>query len=154
MWVVVVESPAKARTVGRFLGRGWRVLACHGHVRDLSAKAGSVKPDEGFAMVYETAGRRAARALGAIRTALGDAEGLILATDPDREGEAIAWQVLGWLREKDALGERPVRRVAFHEITAEGVRARWRGRAAWTWTWCARRRGARSTTWWGTGCRR
>ena len=74
-------------------------------------------------MVYETAGRRAARALGAIRTALGDAEGLILATDPDREGEAIAWQVLGWLREKDALGVRPVRRVAFHEITAEGVRA-------------------------------
>ena len=74
-------------------------------------------------MVYETAGRRAARALGAIRAALGDAEGLILATDPDREGEAIAWQVLGWLREKDALGERPVRRVAFHEITAEGVRA-------------------------------
>ena len=123
MWVVVVESPAKARTVGRFLGRGWRVLACHGHVRDLPAKAGSVKPDEGFAMVYETAGRRAARALGAIRTALGDAEGLILATDPDREGEAIAWQVLGWLREKDALGDKPVERVAFHEITAEGVGA-------------------------------
>ena len=92
MWVVVVESPAKARTVGRFLGRGWRVLACHGHVRDLPAKAGSVKPDDGFAMVYETAGRRAARALGAIRAALGDAEGLILATDPDREGEAIAWR--------------------------------------------------------------
>ena len=94
MRVVVVESPAKARTVGRFLGRGWRVLACHGHVRDLPAKAGSVKPDEGFAMVYGTAGRRAARALGAIRAALGDAEGLILATDPDREGEAIAWQGL------------------------------------------------------------
>ncbi len=80
-------------------------------------------PDEGFAMVYETAGRRAARALGAIRTALGDAEGLVLATDPDREGEAIAWQVLTWLREKDALGGKPVERVAFREITAEGVRA-------------------------------
>ena len=76
MRVVVVESPAKARTVERFLGRGWRVLACHGHVRDLPAKAGSVTPDDGFAMVYETAGRRAARALGAIRAALGDAEGL------------------------------------------------------------------------------
>ena len=123
MRVVVVESPAKARTVERFLGRGWRVLACHGHVRDLPAKPGSVKPDEGFAMVYETAGRRAARALGAIRAALGDAEGLILATDPDREGEAIAWQVLTWLREKDALGDKPVERVAFREITAEGVRA-------------------------------
>ena len=123
MWVVVVESPAKARTVERFLGRGWRVLACHGHVRDLPAKAGSVKPDDGFAMVYEIAGRRAARALGAIRAALGDAKGLILATDPDREGEAIAWQVLTWLREKDALGDKPVERVAFREITAEGVRA-------------------------------
>ena len=99
------------------------MLACHGHVRDLPAKAGSVKPDDGFAMVYETAGRRAARALGAIRAALGDAEGLILATDPDREGEAIAWQVLTWLREKDALGDKPVERVAFREITAEGVRA-------------------------------
>ena len=109
-WLVVVEFPAKARTVGRFLGDGWRVLACHGHARDLPAKAGSVKPDEGFAMVYETAGRRAARALGAIRTALGDAEGLILATDPDREGEAIAWQVLTWLREKDALADKPVGR--------------------------------------------
>ncbi len=74
-------------------------------------------------MVYETAGRRAARALGAIRAALGDAEGLILATDPDRKGEAIAWQVLTWLREKDALGDKPVERVAFREITAEGVRA-------------------------------
>ena len=123
MRVVVVESPAKARTVERFLGRGWRVLACHGHVRDLPAKAGSVKPDDGFAMVYGTAGRRAARALGAIRAALGDAEGLILATDPDREGEAIAWQVLTWLREKDALGDKAVERVAFREITAEGVRA-------------------------------
>ena len=64
MWVVVVESPVKARTVGRVLGRGYRVLACHGHVRDLPAK-----PDEGFALVYETAGKRAARALGAIRAA-------------------------------------------------------------------------------------
>ena len=103
-------------------------------------------------MVYETAGRRAARALGAIRTALGDAEGLVLATDPDREGEAIAWQVLTWLREKDALGGKPVERVAFREITAEGCARRWRGRAAWTWSWCRRsRRAARSTTWWATG---
>ena len=122
MQVVVVESPAKARTVGAYLGRGYRVLACYGLVSDLPAKPGSVRPDEGFAMVYETAGRRAARALGIIRAALVEAEGLVLATDPDREGEAIAWQVLRWLRERDALGDRPVRRVAFHEITREAVR--------------------------------
>ena len=122
MQVVVVESPAKARTLRKHLGGGYRVLACYGHVRDLPAKAGSVKPDEGFAMVYETAGRRAARALGAIRTALANAHGLVLATDPDREGEAIAWQVLTWLQDKDALGDKAVVRVAFHEITAAGVR--------------------------------
>ena len=123
MRLVVVESPAKARTVRKLLGAGYRVLACYGHVSDLPAKAGSVKPDEGFAMVYETGGRRAARALGAIRGALAEADGLVLATDPDREGEAIAWQVLSWLREKDALGDKPVERVAFHEITAPAVRA-------------------------------
>ena len=122
MQVVVVESPAKARTVGAYLGRGYRVLACYGLVSDLPAKPGSVRPDDGFAMVYETAGRRAARALGIIRAALGEAEGLVLATDPDREGEAIASQVLSWLQERDALGDRPVRRVAFHEITREAVR--------------------------------
>ena len=66
--------------------------------------------------------RRAARALGIIRAALVEAEGLVLATDPDREGEAIAWQVLSWLQERDALGDRPVRRVTFHEITREAVR--------------------------------
>ena len=126
MQVVVVESPAKARTVGAYLGRGYRVLACYGLVSDLPAKPGSVRPDDGFAMVYETAGRRAARALGIIRAALVEADGLVLATDPDREGEAIACQVLSWLRERDALGDRPVRRVAFHEITREAM-ARPRG---------------------------
>ena len=90
MRVIVVESPAKAKTVGRYLGRDHRVLACYGHVSDLPAKAGSVRPDEDFAMTYATTGRRAARALGSIRTALAKADGLVLATDPDREGEAIA----------------------------------------------------------------
>ena len=120
--VVVVESPAKARTLARCLGRGYKVLACYGHVSDLPAKAGSVNPDEGFAMRCESAGRRAARALGAIRSALEDADALVLATDPDREGEAIAWQVLEWLREHDALGERAVRRIALHEVTPAAVR--------------------------------
>ena len=121
MQVVVVESPAKAKTVGRYLGGGYRVLATLGHVSDLPAREGSVRPAEGFAMTYAT-GARARRALGRIAAALDGADGLILATDPDREGEAIAWQVLTWLRERDVLGDRPVQRVAFREITPEGVR--------------------------------
>ena len=119
--VVVVESPAKARTIGEYLGDGYRVIATRGHVRDLPAKAGSVKPEDGFATVYET-GKRAARTLGAMAKALRRADTLVLATDPDREGEAIAWQVVSWLRERDALGDRPVHRVAFHEVTRHAVR--------------------------------
>ena len=122
MHVVVVESPTKAKTVQHYLGGDYRVLATWGHVRDLPAKDGSVRPDSGFAMTYAS-GPRARRVLGRIRTALKGADSLILATDPDREGEAIAWQVLTWLRERDAIGERPVRRVAFHEITPAAVRA-------------------------------
>ena len=96
-------------------------MATRGHVRDLPAKAGSVKPEDGFAMVYET-GRGAARTLGAMAKALRRADALVLATDPDREGEAIAWKVLSWLREQDAVGERAVHQVAFHEVTPAGVR--------------------------------
>ena len=121
MEVVVVESPAKAKTLARYLGDGYRVLATYGHVSDLPAKDGSVDPARDFAMVYATP-RRAARAMRAVAAALEDADALVLATDPDREGEAIAWQVLDWLRRKDAIGERPVRRVAFHEITPDAVR--------------------------------
>ena len=119
--VMVVESPVKARTIGGYLGRDYRVIATRGHVRDLPAKAGSVKPEDGFAIVYET-GRRAARTLGALAKALAKAETLVLATDPDREGEAIAWQVLEWLTERDAVGDVPVHRVAFHEVTPAAVR--------------------------------
>ena len=119
--VVVVESPVKARTIGGYLGRDYRVIATRGHVRDLPAKAGSVKPGDGFAIVYET-GRRAARTLGALARALKHAETLVLATDPDREGEAIAWQVLSWLTERDAIGDVPVHRIAFHEVTPAAVR--------------------------------
>ena len=119
--VVVVESPAKARTIGRYLGPDYRAIATRGHVCDLPAKPGSVKPDEGFAMVTET-GRGAARTLGAVARALAGAETLVLATDPDREGEAIAWQVLTWLAERDAIGEKPVHRVAFREVTPAAVR--------------------------------
>ena len=119
--VVVVESPAKARTIGAWLGPSYRVMATRGHVRDLPARAGSVDPGDGFSMVYET-GKRAARTLGAIAKALARADILVLATDPDREGEAIAWQVLSWLAERNAVGERPVFRAVFHEVTPTAVR--------------------------------
>ena len=119
--VMVVESLVKARTIGSYLGREYRVIATRGHVRDLPAKAGSVRPEDGFAIVYET-GRQAARTLAAVAKALERAQTLVLATDPDREGEAIAWQVLSWLAERGAIGEKPVHRVAFHEVTPAAVR--------------------------------
>ena len=122
MDVVVVESPAKAKTLRKHLGGGYGVFATRGHVSDLAAKDGSVDPAQDFAMTY-VANPRAVPALRAVAAALRDADSLVLATDPDREGEAIAWQVLAWLRERGALGDRPVRRVVFHEVTAEAVRA-------------------------------
>jgi len=122
MHVVVVESPAKAKTVRRLLGAGHTVIATRGHVQDLPAKDGSVDPAEGFAIVYAPR-RNAARTLRSIADALDGAETLVLATDPDREGEAIAWQVQTWLEENGALGDTPVRRVVFHEVTKEAVLA-------------------------------
>ena len=94
-------------------------MATRGHVRDLPAKAGSVKPEDGFAMVYET-GRGAARTPGAMAKALANSGTLVLATDPDREGEAIAWQVPSWLRKQDVVGDRAVHQVAVHEVTPAG----------------------------------
>ena len=121
MHVVVVESPAKAKTLRGCLGAGHEVIATRGHVQDLAAKDGSVDPACDFVMVY-AARRGAARVMRKIAVALADAEALVLATDPDREGEAIAWQVLGWLRERGALEGKAVRRVVFHEITPDAVR--------------------------------
>ncbi|MDE0407603.1 MAG: type I DNA topoisomerase [Alphaproteobacteria bacterium] len=121
MQVVVVESPAKAKTVRGYLGAGYEVFATRGTVRDLPAKDGSVDPARDFALKYATR-RAAAPTLGRIAAALKEAEGLVLATDPDREGEAIAWQVLEWLQEKGAARGKAVRRVVFHEVTAEAVR--------------------------------
>ena len=96
--------------------------ATRGHLRDLPSKAGAVDPDDGFAMRYE-AGRRAPRTLGTIARALEGAGGVILAADPDRERDAIAWQVLDWLEERDAIGDRRVKHAAFHEVTEAAVRA-------------------------------
>ena len=122
MHVAVVESPAKARTIRPWLGRGYHVRACYGHVLELPATTGSVDPDDDFAMAYAEAGKRAVRALHAIAAALEKADSLILATESDREGEAIAWEVLTWLHARDAIGGKPVHRVVFHEITADAVR--------------------------------
>ncbi|MBX3531026.1 MAG: type I DNA topoisomerase [Rhizobiaceae bacterium] len=120
MDVVVVESPAKAKTINKYLGRGYKVLASFGHVRDLPAKDGSVRPDEDFAMSWavDTA---SAKRLSDIASAVKDADGLILATDPDREGEAISWHVLEVLRAKRAIKDKPVSRVVFNAITKQAV---------------------------------
>jgi len=120
MKLVVVESPAKAKTINKYLGKDYEVLASYGHVRDLPAKDGSVRPDEDFAMDWEvdTASRKR---LSDIGNALKDADELILATDPDREGEAISWHVLDVLRQKKLVKDKPVSRVVFNAITKNAI---------------------------------
>jgi DNA topoisomerase-1 len=118
--VVVVESPAKAKTINRYLGDGFTVLASFGHVRDLPPKDGSVRPDQDFAMDWE-ADARGDKQVGAIAKALKGAHTLYLATDPDREGEAISWHVRSMLDEKHALRGINVRRITFNEITRSAV---------------------------------
>ncbi len=120
MNVVVVESPAKAKTINKYLGSGYKVLASFGHVRDLPAKDGSVLPDQDFEMSWEVDSASAKRVKD-IADALKDADGLILATDPDREGEAISWHVLDLLKKKKVLGSKPVKRVVFNAITKKAV---------------------------------
>lgn len=120
MKVVVVESPAKAKTIEKYLGPGHTVLASFGHVRDLPAKDGSVEPDKQFEMHYEMSGR-GSESIRAIASALKDADTLILATDPDREGEAISWHVLEALNNRKVVKSKTVRRVVFNEITKTAV---------------------------------
>jgi DNA topoisomerase-1 len=119
MKLVVVESPAKAKTIEKYLGSGYRVLASYGHVRDLPPKDGSVNPDEGFAMEWETYADKT-RQLKAITDEAKKADTLILATDPDREGEAISWHVQEVLRKRKALPA-DVERVTFNAITKSTV---------------------------------
>ncbi len=118
--VVVVESPAKAKTINKYLGGGFTVLASFGHVRDLREKDGSVLPDQDFSMVWE-ADERGQRQISAIAKALKGAHTLYLATDPDREGEAISWHVRAMLEEARALKGITVRRITFNEITKNAV---------------------------------
>jgi DNA topoisomerase-1 len=122
MHVVVVESPAKAKTINKYLGAGYKVLASYGHIRDLPPKDGSVKPDEDFAMDWEL-DAKSSKHVKAIADALKDADNLILATDPDREGEAISWHVLETLKGRKALKGKTVQRVTFNAITKPAVQA-------------------------------
>jgi DNA topoisomerase-1 len=118
--VVVVESPAKAKTINKYLGSDFTVLASFGHVRDLPAKDGSVRPDEDFAMDWSSEDR-GEKQVAAIAKAMRGAKRLFLATDPDREGEAISWHVQEMLRQKGALKGVEVHRITFNEITKRAV---------------------------------
>src|SRR6202521_2243517 len=121
MNVVVVESPAKAKTIHKYLGPGYEVLASFGHVRDIPPKDGSVDPEHDFRMIWQV-DPKAAKRLSEIAKALKGAKKLILATDPDREGEAISWHVLEVLKEKRALKQtQEIERVVFNAITKQAV---------------------------------
>ncbi|MEM8575790.1 MAG: type I DNA topoisomerase [Pseudomonadota bacterium] len=121
MNIVIVESPAKAKTINKYLGSGYRVLASYGHVRDLPSKNGSVLPDNDFEMHWDVDPKSAKR-LNEIAQAVKGADKLILATDPDREGEAISWHVLQVLERKKLLGKIPVERVVFNAVTKDAIR--------------------------------
>jgi DNA topoisomerase-1 len=118
--LVIVESPAKAKTINKYLGPEYEVIASYGHVRDLPPKDGSVRPDEDFAMSWQE-GERAGKPVNEIKRAVKKAKTLFLATDPDREGEAISWHVKEILKDGKLLEGKTVRRVTFNEITKRAV---------------------------------
>src|SRR6266699_5185777 len=120
MKVVVVESPAKAKTINKYLGSDYKVVASYGHIRDLPAKDGSVLPDSDFAMSWEVDGK-SEKHIKEIAQALRGADRLFLATDPDREGEAISWHVREVLKARRALKDVDVKRVVFNEVTRNAV---------------------------------
>jgi DNA topoisomerase-1 len=120
MNLFIVESPAKAKTINKYLGSNFTVVASYGHVRDLPSKSGAVDPDKDFAMIWES-DARAAKQIKAIADLAKDAEKIVLATDPDREGEAIAWHLHEILKNRRVLGTKPVERVVFSEITKTAV---------------------------------
>ena len=122
MKLVIVESPAKAKTINRYLGDDYKVLASYGHVCDLPSKDGSVLPDEDFEMKWQVSSG-SEKQLGEISSALRKADSLILATDPDREGEAISWHVLELLQDRNLIAGKPVERVVFNEVTKTAILA-------------------------------
>jgi DNA topoisomerase I (EC 5.99.1.2) len=119
--LVIVESPAKARTINKYLGSDYEVMASYGHVRDLVAKEGAVDTEHGFAMRYALVERNA-KQVDAIAKATRKADAVYLATDPDREGEAISWHLQALLEERGVLGDKPIHRVVFYEITQGAIR--------------------------------
>ncbi len=119
--LVIVESPAKAKTIKKYLGKDFEVLASYGHVRDLMPKEGAVDPEHDFAMKYQVIDKNS-KHVDAISKALKKADSLYLATDPDREGEAISWHLLEILKKKKLLKDKEVGRVVFHEITKNAIR--------------------------------
>ena len=119
--LVIVESPAKAKTISKYLGKDFEVMASYGHVRDLVPKEGAVDPDNDFEMKYQVI-ERSEKHVNSIVRALKKADALYLATDPDREGEAISWHLIEILKEKGALNGKPVHRVVFYEITKNAVK--------------------------------
>ncbi|HQZ80285.1 MAG TPA: DNA topoisomerase, partial [Steroidobacteraceae bacterium] len=121
MNLVIVESPAKARTIKKYLGKDFEVLASYGHVRDLVPKEGAVDPDRKFAMQYRVLEKNE-KHVDAIARALRKADALYLATDPDREGEAISWHLRELLNDRGALDGKAVHRVAFYEVTKNAIR--------------------------------
>src|ERR1700726_642385 len=120
MNVVIVESPAKAKTINRYLGRDYKVVASYGHVRDLPAKDGSVRPDDDFSMSWEVDGK-SEKHMKAMAEAVRGADRLFLATDPDREGEAISWHIQEVLKARRVLKDVDVKRVVFNEVTRNAV---------------------------------
>lgn len=118
--LLIVESPAKAKTIKKYLGKGFEVLASYGHVRDLLPKTGAVDPDNNFAMKYEVIEKNQ-KHVDEITKALKKADALYLATDPDREGEAISWHLYELMKSKKTLSKKPVHRVVFHEITKNAI---------------------------------
>jgi DNA topoisomerase-1 len=118
--LVIVESPAKAKTLNRYLGKDYEVLASYGHVRDLLPKTGAVDTENNFAMKYEPIAKNT-KSIDAISKALKKADKLYLATDPDREGEAISWHLYELLKERGALKGKDVHRVAFYEVTKSAI---------------------------------
>src|SRR6202040_2675711 len=119
--LVIVESPAKAKTIKKYLGKDFEVLASYGHVRDLRPKEGAVDPERGFAMQYQILEKNE-RHVDAISKTLRKSKALFLATDPDREGEAIAWHLKELLEERGDLVGKDVHRVVFYEITKNAIR--------------------------------
>ena len=118
--LVVVESPAKAKTIQKYLGKDYEVLASYGHVRDLPPKKGSVNPDDDFSMTYAPIEKNA-RHIEQIAKLLKKSDSLLLATDPDREGEAISWHIHQLMKERNLLKDKEVRRIFFNEITKSAI---------------------------------